>query len=131
MTATPGSSVTAKCSANGDKQAKIRWLIGELDATDKSDGTTYAAQDGLLSSKLLVNFTSVFDIRSSYRCENIEKFRIRCSTVVDCVAFRSDANGDRRRGTIEIEIGKGSVPKEGPLWVSRSAKIPYDAFTID
>ena len=90
----------------------IKWILGGYDVTAKSRGKTYSR--GQTVDELQVNFTSISEVMSSYQCKEVEKFLLRCTKEVTCVAERTGTNGDRKDFFVEIVIGK-----EDTGWVGR------------
>jgi len=96
--------VTVTCSTSGDELVSIRWFLGGHDVTDRSTGSTYLK--GLITSKMRVNFTSVLEAQSTYKCKSVDRLQIKCSSTVDCVSVRENANGDRKSFTFHVFLGK-------------------------
>lgn len=108
MTAQSGSSITLNCSVSEKYDVDLKWFLGDNDVTEKSKGlSTYLKKT---SSELQVNFTSVSDIKSTYKCEKFGDFQLKCTMPVTCRAEREFANGDRRDHLVEVVIGKQFLP---------------------
>ena len=95
----------------------IKWLLGGHDVTDMSRGKTYSR--GHTVSELQVNFTSVSDVRSSYKCEEVGILLLRCRKEVSCLAVRNGTNGHRNDYIVEVVIGKEDTWLVGHLIISR------------
>lgn len=104
LTAQNGSSVTVKCTTFGLHSVKLKWLLGGIDITSKSKGST--VHQGNISSQIQVNFTSIEDVKSNYHCDKGQNFPLKCATNVTCLAERDYAAGETRDHLIEVFIGK-------------------------
>ena len=107
LIAQPGSFVTVKCTASGDNAVHIEWFVGGRNVTNKSRGDTYVNET--TTSQLQVNFTSITDMISNYKCEVIENVRLRCKTEVTCQGVRENADGDKKDHVIEIIVGNAHL----------------------
>ena len=100
----PDSFVTVNCVAYGDKAVNIRWFLSGRDVTDKSRGSAYAK--GQITSELRVNFTSILEVKSTYKCKEVRNLLLSCTTDVACQSQRINANaGDRESHVIDVLVG--------------------------
>ena len=86
---TKGSFVDVVCKVTSQPYPVIQWWHNNTDVTSLSTGVFHSNEsvNGLSVSTLRVNFTSVNDIASKYKCVR----KSQSSRTMECVAFRCTA----------------------------------------
>lgn len=101
----PKADLDLTCVAFGNNEVKIKWLLSGNDITSKSFDNSYTNR--LTTSKVRFGFSDILDeVRKHKSCVTIDVSRSKCTTRVDCVTMRRNANHDRKSYEIAIILGR-------------------------